>query len=204
MATAVTPDPSSSLNAVNPTRFLISELCELLDTYLEPAQVKRVYNAYLFSAEAHEGQKRLTGEPYIFHPLAVAKIMAEMRLDYQSVTAAILHDVIEDTPTAKEQIKEKFGEDVAELVDGVSKLTHLTFSSRAEAQAENFRKMMLAMVRDIRIIIVKLADRLHNLRTIGVMRSEKKDIWACACIKGSRQVKMGVRTYPFKVVYMYK
>jgi GTP pyrophosphokinase len=174
MASAVTPNSSPSLNAVSPSRFLISELCELLDSYLEPAQVKHVYNAYLFSAEAHEGQKRLTGEPYIYHPLAVAKIMAEMRLDYQSITAAILHDVIEDTPTAKEQIKEKFGEDVAELVDGVSKLTHLTFSSRAEAQAENFRKMMLAMVRDIRIIIVKLADRLHNLRTIGVMRSEKK------------------------------
>ncbi len=174
MATAVIPNPTPSLNAVSPSRFLISELCELLDTYLEPAQVKQVYNAYLFSAEAHEGQKRLTGEPYIYHPLAVAKIMAEMRFDYQSVTAAILHDVIEDTPTAKEQIKEKFGEDVAELVDGVSKLTHLTFSSRAEAQAENFRKMMLAMVRDIRIIIVKLADRLHNLRTISVMRGEKK------------------------------
>ena len=174
MATAVTPNSSSSLNTVSPTRFLISELCALLDTYLEPAQVKHVYNAYLFSAEAHEGQKRLTGEPYIYHPLAVAKIMAEMRLDYQSITAAILHDVIEDTPTAKEQIKDQFGEDVAELVDGVSKLTHLTFSSRAEAQAENFRKMMLAMVRDIRIIIVKLADRLHNLRTIDVMRSEKK------------------------------
>ena len=174
MATALTPKKNPSLNVVNPTRFLISELCELLDSYLEPAQVKNVYNAYLFSAEAHEGQKRLTGEPYIYHPLAVAKIMAEMRLDYQSITAAILHDVIEDTPTAKDQIKELFGEDVAELVDGVSKLTHLTFSSRAEAQAENFRKMMLAMVRDIRIIIVKLADRLHNLRTIDVMRGEKK------------------------------
>ncbi len=172
MATAVTSN--SPLNAVSPSRFLISELCELLDSYLEPAQVKQVYNAYLFSAEAHEGQKRLTGEPYIYHPLAVAKIMAEMRLDYQSISAAILHDVIEDTPTAKEQIKELFGEDVADLVDGVSKLTHLTFLSRAEAQAENFRKMMLAMVRDIRIIIIKLADRLHNLRTIGVMRSEKK------------------------------
>jgi GTP diphosphokinase / guanosine-3',5'-bis(diphosphate) 3'-diphosphatase len=174
MATEVTLNSTPYLSPVSPSRFLISELCELLDTYLEPAQVKHVYNAYLFSAEAHEGQKRLTGEPYIYHPLAVAKILAEMRLDYQSITAAILHDVIEDTPTAKEQIKEMFGEDVAELVDGVSKLTHLTFSSRAEARAENFRKMMLGMVRDIRIIMVKLADRLHNLRTIGVMRSEKK------------------------------
>ena len=174
MATAVTSSSKSAHHSVTPSRFLISELCELLDLYLEPSQVKDIYNAYLFSAEAHEGQKRLTGEPYIYHPLAVAKIMAEMKLDSQSITAAILHDVIEDTPTAKEQIIDKFGEDVAELVDGVSKLTHLTFSSRAEAQAENFRKMMLAMVRDIRIIIIKLADRLHNLRTISVMRSDKR------------------------------
>ena len=174
MAAALIPQPGAALSAAGPARFLIGELCELLDLYLEPGQVKDVYNAYLFGAEAHDGQKRLTGEPYIYHPLAVAKIMAEMRMDGQSITAAILHDVIEDTPTAKEQIKEKFGEDVAELVDGVSKLTHLTFPSRAEAQAENFRKMMLAMVRDVRIIIVKLADRLHNLRTIGVMRGDKR------------------------------
>ena len=159
---------STTLNAVNPSRFLVSELCDLLETYLQPAQVKEIYQAYLFSAEAHEGQKRLTGEPYVYHPLAVAKIMAEMHLDQQSITAAILHDVIEDTPTAKEKISDKFGNEVAELVDGVSKLTHLTFSSKQEAQAENFRKMMLAMVRDIRIIIIKLADRLHNLRTISV------------------------------------
>ena len=174
MATAVPSSTSTTLHAVHPSRLLISELCELLDTYLDPAEVKSVYRAYLFSAEAHDGQKRLSGEPYIYHPLAVAKIMAEMHLDYQSISAAMLHDVIEDTPTAKEQIKEQFGESVADLVDGVSKLTHLTFSTRAEAQAENFRKMMLAMVRDIRIIIIKLADRLHNLRTIDVMRSEKK------------------------------
>lgn len=174
MATATTPTSKPISHSVSPSRFLISELCHLLDSYLDPAEVKHVYRAYLFSAEAHEGQQRLTGEPYIYHPLAVAKIMAEMHLDYQSISAAILHDVIEDTPTAKEQIKAEFGENVAELVDGVSKLTHLNFSTQAEAQAENFRKMMLAMVRDIRIIIIKLADRLHNLRTIGVMRSDKK------------------------------
>jgi len=174
MVTVVSSNLPPKSHAIRPSRFLISELCELLDSYLDPSEVKHVYRAYLFSAEAHEGQKRLTGEPYIYHPLAVAKIMAEMRLDYQSVTAAILHDVIEDTPTAKDQIREEFGESVAELVDGVSKLTHLAFSTRAEAQAENFRKMMLAMVRDIRIIIIKLADRLHNLRTISVMRSDKK------------------------------
>jgi guanosine-3',5'-bis(diphosphate) 3'-pyrophosphohydrolase len=156
------------------TRFLISDLCHLLDTYLDPSQVREVYRAYLFGAEAHEGQHRLSGEPYIYHPIAAARILAELRLDHKSIVAAILHDVIEDTPTAKEQIASEFGQDVAELVDGVSKLTQIEFESSAEAQAENFRKMILAMVRDIRVILVKLADRLHNMRTLGVMRPEKR------------------------------
>ena len=104
------------LNAGKSTRFLVSELCELLDNYLKPSEVKAIYHAYLFSAEAHDGQERLTGEPYIYHPLAVARIMADMHLDDQSIMAAILHDVIEDTPTAKEQIHEQFGPEVAELV----------------------------------------------------------------------------------------
>ncbi|WP_303902825.1 bifunctional GTP diphosphokinase/guanosine-3',5'-bis pyrophosphate 3'-pyrophosphohydrolase [Thiohalomonas denitrificans] len=154
--------------------FLISDLCDLLESYLEPAQVAEVYRAYLFGAEAHEGQHRLSGEPYIYHPLAVARILAEMRMDACSIVAAILHDVIEDTTTAKEQLVTEFGEEVAELVDGVSKLTHIEFESKAEAQAENFRKMMLAMVRDIRVILIKLADRLHNMRTLGVMRPDKR------------------------------
>ncbi len=154
--------------------FLISDLCALLEDYLEPDQVKAVYQAYLFGAEAHEGQRRLSGEPYIYHPLAVARILAEMRLDHQSIAAAILHDVIEDTPTAKEQLVSQFGGEIAELVDGVSKLTNIEFESKAEAQAENFRKMMLAMVQDIRVILIKLADRLHNMRTLGVMRPDKK------------------------------
>lgn len=174
VASAQSGSGRQALHLNSSSRFLISELCELLETYLGPSQVQEVYNAYLFGAEAHEGQKRLSGEPYIYHPLAVAKIMAEMHMDSRSITAAILHDVIEDTPTAKEHIIERFGNDVAELVDGVSKLTDLTFSSKAEAQAENFRKMLLAMVRDIRIIIIKLADRTHNLRTIGIMRSDKR------------------------------
>ncbi len=156
------------------SRFLISDLCNMLEAYLEPDQVQDVYRAYLFGAEAHEGQHRLSGEPYIYHPIAAARILAGLRLDYKSIVAAILHDVIEDTPTAKEQIADEFGEDVAELVDGVSKLTQIEFESTAEAQAENFRKMMLAMVRDIRVILVKLADRLHNMRTLGVMRPEKR------------------------------
>lgn len=154
--------------------FLISDLCAILEKYLEPKQVAAVYEAYLFGAEAHEGQRRVSGEPYIYHPIAVARILAEMRLDYQSIMAAILHDVIEDTETAREQLVERFGEEVAALVDGVSKLTNIQSISKAEAQAESFRKMILAMVQDIRVILIKLADRLHNMRTLTVMRPDKR------------------------------
>ncbi len=160
--------------AVNDDQTRISELCAELETYLEPGQVEEVYRAYLVGAEAHEGQNRVSGEPYISHPVEVALILAEMRMDSNSIVAAILHDVIEDTPTAKEQIAAQFGEEVAELVDGVSKLTQIDFRSKAEAQAENFRKMMLAMVKDIRVIIIKLADRLHNMRTLDAMRPDKR------------------------------
>jgi guanosine-3',5'-bis(diphosphate) 3'-pyrophosphohydrolase len=154
--------------------FLIHDLCALLEGYLEADQVKDIYRAYLFGAAAHEGQHRLSGEPYIYHPLAVAKILAEMRMDSNTIIAALLHDVIEDTATAKEQVAKEFGNEVAELVDGVSKLTQVRFESKAEAQAENFRKMILAMVRDIRVVLIKLADRLHNMRTLGVMRPDKQ------------------------------
>lgn len=154
--------------------FLISDLCAMLEGYLEPAQVSEVYRAYLFGAEAHEGQRRMSGEPYIYHPIAVARILAELRLDYQTLIAALLHDVIEDTPTAKEQLSRQFGESVAELVDGVSKLSHLNVASKAEKQAENYRKMLLAMARDIRVILIKLADRLHNMRTLGAMPTPKR------------------------------
>jgi len=157
-----------------PEPFRIRHLCRILEGYLEPDQVSDVYRAYLFSAEAHEGQRRLSGEPYITHPIAVARILAELNMDHQSLMAAILHDVIEDTETVKDQISTRFGQDVADLVDGVSKLTHIHFESKAEAQAENFRKMMLAMVRDLRVILIKLADRLHNMRTLGVMRPDKR------------------------------
>jgi GTP pyrophosphokinase len=154
-------------------RFLISDLCQYLESYLPQEQVKEVYRAYLFGAEAHEGQNRLSGEPYIFHPVAVARILAGMRMDHQCLMAAILHDVIEDTETAKDQLEQEFGAEIAELVDGVSKLTKIKSRSKAEAQAENFRKMMLAMTKDIRVIMIKLADRLHNMRTLGVMRPNK-------------------------------
>ncbi|MBF0220337.1 MAG: bifunctional (p)ppGpp synthetase/guanosine-3',5'-bis(diphosphate) 3'-pyrophosphohydrolase [Gammaproteobacteria bacterium] len=162
--------PSTS----NPSLYLISDLCADLNTYLEPHQVAQIYRAYLFAAEAHEGQLRKSGEAYIFHPIAVARILCEMRLDYESIVAAILHDVIEDTPTAKETISSDFGEQVAQLVDGVSKLTNIKFITHADAQAENFRKMVMAMVQDMRVIFIKLADRLHNMRTLAVMRPEKQ------------------------------
>jgi GTP pyrophosphokinase len=174
MVETVTTVPTTGIASKDNTRFLASDLCAYLDSYLEPQQVSEVYKAYLFGAEAHEGQTRLSGEPYIYHPLAVAKTMAEMRMDHKSIIAAILHDVMEDTHISKERIITEFGEDVAELVDGVSKLTHLKFRSKAEAQAENFRKMMLAITRDLRVILVKLADRLHNMRTLGVMRPDKR------------------------------
>jgi len=153
---------------------LFGELRAELDAYLEPEQVEEVHRAYLLGAHAHQGQSRVSGEPYISHPVAVARILSEMRMDADSIIAAILHDVIEDTPTLKENLVDEFGEEVAELVDGVSKLTQIDFRSRAEAQAENFRKMMLAMVKDIRVIIIKLADRLHNMRTLDAMPPDKR------------------------------
>jgi len=167
------PADDSETTAAGDDRFLISDLCSYLEQYLTEEQVSEVYRAYLFGAEAHEGQNRLSGEPYIYHPVAVARILAGMRMDHQCLMAAILHDVIEDTETAKEQLAREFGPQIAELVDGVSKLTQIKFRSRAEAQAENFRKMMLAMTKDIRVIMVKLADRLHNMRTLGVMGPNK-------------------------------
>ncbi len=172
-ATVVTSPGVPLAASPDDARFLISDLCGYLETYLSHEQVSEVYRAYLFGAEAHEGQSRLSGEPYIYHPVAVARILAGMRMDHQCLMAAILHDVIEDTETAKEQLAREFGREIAELVDGVSKLTQIKFRSRAEAQAENFRKMMLAMTRDIRVIMIKLADRLHNMRTLGVMGPNK-------------------------------
>lgn len=170
---ATLPPDQADTPATGDARFLVSDLCSYLESYLTREQVSEVYRAYLFGAEAHEGQNRLSGEPYIYHPVAVARILAGMRMDHQCLMAAILHDVIEDTETAKEQLAREFGPEIAELVDGVSKLTQIKFRSRAEAQAENFRKMMLAMTKDIRVIMIKLADRLHNMRTLGVMGPNK-------------------------------
>ena len=150
------------------------DLEKSMHKYLKDYEVRRVHDAYEFSDEAHEGQSRLSGESYIHHPLAVAGILADLHMDYQTLMAALLHDVIEDTPTAKDEIQKKFGKHIAELVDGVSKLTQISFDSREEAQAHNFRKMIMAMSNDIRVILVKLADRLHNMRTVDVLPPEKR------------------------------
>jgi len=142
--------------------------------YLKPEDVSQLQSAYDFSALAHEGQFRMTGEPYVSHPVAVAQILTEWHLDSQALSAALLHDVMEDTNVTKAELAEKFGKMVAELVDGVSKLDRIEFQSHEQAQAENFRKMVLAMTRDVRVILIKLADRLHNMRTLDAMNPKKR------------------------------
>lgn len=142
--------------------------------YLDTNEVDSIYQAFLLAEDAHRQQRRSTGEPYITHPVAVATILAQIKMDADTIKAALLHDVIEDTFVVKSTIIEHFGQDVAEMVDGVSKLSKLEFISKAHAQAENLRKMVMAMSRDIRVIIVKLADRLHNMRTLGSLRSIKR------------------------------
>src|ERR671921_1113507 len=142
--------------------------------YLKPKDVAALAQAYRFSEAAHAGQKRQSGDPYISHPLAVAEILADWHLDGQTLMAALLHDVTEDTSVTKEEISDTFGKPVAELVDGVSKLDKIEFQSAEVAQAENFRKMLLAMARDVRVILIKLADRLHNMRTLGAVSPEKR------------------------------
>ncbi|MBX9963676.1 MAG: bifunctional (p)ppGpp synthetase/guanosine-3',5'-bis(diphosphate) 3'-pyrophosphohydrolase [Burkholderiales bacterium] len=142
--------------------------------YLKPEDVSQLQSAYDFSATAHAGQYRMTGEPYVSHPVAVAQILTEWHLDSQALSAALLHDVMEDTNVTKTELADKFGKMVAELVDGVSKLDRIEFQSHEQAQAENFRKMVLAMTRDVRVILIKLADRLHNMRTLDAMNPKKR------------------------------
>jgi len=152
----------------------IDDLAERLTTYLNDRQVAQVRRAYKFAAAAHQGQYRLSGEPYVTHPLAAAHILADMHMDHHCLIGALLHDVIEDTAVSKADLKKKFGATVADLVDGVSKLGRLEGGSAEQQQAENFMKMILAMSRDIRVILVKLADRLHNMRTLGVLDAKKR------------------------------
>lgn len=170
------PHPNSILTRAGRKRRIvgIDPLLSKLRAYLSSKEVAMIRRAYDFGAQAHEGQRRMSGEPYISHPVAVAGILADMHMDAATIAAAVLHDVIEDTETAKDEIASEFSEEVAQLVDGVSKLTHIQFQSRVEAQAENFRKMLLAIVEDIRVILMKLADRLHNMRTLGAMPAHKR------------------------------
>ena len=154
--------------------YLFEGLKESASGYLEPEQVELLKQAYQVARDAHEGQMRTSGEPYITHPVAVARILADMRLDHETLMAALLHDTIEDTHVTKDDLADLFGVDVAELVEGVSKLDKLKFRDKKEAQAENFRKMMMAMTQDIRVILIKLADRTHNMRTLGALRPDKR------------------------------
>ena len=188
-------------------------LVETLESYLPDEQVARVLEAYEFGAAAHQGQTRKSGEPYITHPVAVAQELGEMHLDSEAICAAILHDVVEDTEASLEQIREQFGEEVALIVDGVSKLDQIQFRSRAEAQAESFRKMMLAMIEDIRVILVKLSDRLHNMQTLGAMPAAKKkriaretlDIYAPIANRlGINRLKVQLEDLGFKHLHPFR
>jgi GTP pyrophosphokinase len=152
----------------------VTQLVNRLADYLTPSELKKIREAYRFSDEMHLGQMRKSGEPYISHPIAVAEICAEWKLDAQAIMAALLHDVMEDQDVKKDELIERFGAPVAALVDGLSKLDKIEFQSQIEQQAENFRKMLLAMARDVRVILVKLADRLHNMRTLDAMSPEKR------------------------------
>src|SRR5512134_2078330 len=143
--------------------------------YLKPRDIEQIEQAYQVARAAHSGQYRASGEPYITHPLAVAKILAEWHLDAQALMAALLHDTVEDTHTTKAEISKRFGKAVGDLVDGVSKIDRIEFATLQHAQAENFRKMLLAMARDVRVILIKLADRLHNMRTLQAVPIEKQE-----------------------------
>jgi RelA/SpoT family (p)ppGpp synthetase len=188
----------------------LSELLGKAELYLPPEQVERIREAAEFGADAHQGQKRLSGEAYISHPLAAAAILADLHLDADTIVGAILHDVIEDTPVAKDEIALRFGKDVAEIVDGVTKLDQIQFKSREEAQAESFRKMLLAMVRDLRVIMVKLADRTHNMRTLDAMAAPKRrriaretlDIYAPVAERlGLYKLKLELEDLGFRALY---
>jgi len=193
-----------------PQEKLIRRLSTVLSDYLDAEQIADVHRAYELASAAHEGQLRLTGEPYICHPLSVALILAGMRMDVHGIMAAIMHDVIEDTLISKEELADKFGEEVAELVDGVTKLGRIDSKSRAEAQAQNVRKMFLAMVKDLRVIMVKLADRLHNMQTLDTMASHKRrriaaetlDIYAPIANRlGMHELRLELEDLGFSAMY---
>jgi guanosine-3',5'-bis(diphosphate) 3'-pyrophosphohydrolase len=191
----------------------LKRLIESLEAYMPAEQLEQVMRAYEFSATAHRGQTRMSGDPFISHPLAVAQILADMHMDSQAIAAAILHDVVEDTETPITELDQQFGNEIATLVDGVSKLDQMHFTSRAEAQAESFRKMMLAMIGDIRVILVKLADRLHNMKTMDSMPADKRariaretlEIYAPIANRlGINHMKVDLEDLGFRYLYPFR
>ena len=193
--------------------FVFYPLLARLSLYLSQAEIDRVERGFLFAANAHEEQFRSSGEPYVTHTVAAATILSEMHLDVDTIIAALLHDVIEDTEITSAEIVHEFGSKVAELVEGVTKLTKIHFDSKAEAQAENFRKMMLAMTGDIRVILIKMADRLHNMRTLGGLAAEKRcriafetlEIYAPIAHRlGMHQFKLELEDLSFKAIYPWR
>ena len=188
----------------------LDKLHDAVSRYMTAEEVRRVHSAYLFGAEAHLNQKRISGDPYIYHPIKVAQIMAELRLDAVTISAGLLHDVLEDTDIAKNQLSKQFGKAVAEVVDGVSKLPKLEFESKEIGQAKNFQKMLLAMAKDPRVILVKLSDRLHNMRTIYYLpfRKQKRiaqetlEIYAplAQCL-GIDRIRLELEDLSFKALY---
>lgn len=205
-----TSAPLMTSHSPDPCPELVEGLLERARAYLPADQVDLIYQAYRLGALAHDGQSRKSGEAYITHPVSVAILLVDMGMDVETLVAAILHDVLEDTPIERERIAEQFGETVAELVDGVTKLDQLHFGSRQEATAESFRKMLLAMARDLRVILIKLADRLHNMRTIGAMSPDSRrriaretlDIYAPIAQRlGMNQVKGELQDLGFKGLY---
>ncbi|MDO9047742.1 MAG: RelA/SpoT family protein [Methylobacter sp.] len=201
---------ADTIELERPQDKLIRRLCTTLSGYLDQTQIDQCVRAYEVGATAHEGQFRKSGEAYICHPVSVAISLAEMRMDANGIMAAILHDVIEDTPVSKKELAIQFGSEVAELVDGVTKLTKIDSKSHAETQAENVRKMFLAMAKDLRVIIVKLADRLHNMQTLGVMPAAKKrriaretlDIYAPIANRlGMNNIRQKLEALSFEAMY---
>ena len=210
MGTSLSPPPAAAELGPDPCPELVEELLRSVRAYLPEDQVDLVYQAYRLGALAHDGQYRKSGEAYITHPVSVAMLLTELGMDVETICAAILHDVLEDTPIERERIAAQFGETVAELVDGVTKLDKVRFSSRQEAAAESFRKMLLAMARDLRVILIKLADRLHNMRTIGAMAPDSRrriaretlDIYAPIAQRlGMNRVKGELQDLGFKGLY---
>ncbi len=206
-------DMPDNLVPERPEDKLIARLCQNLSGYLDQKQIDDCVRAYQFGALAHSGQFRKSGEAYICHPLSVALILADMHMDASGIMAAILHDVIEDCQVSKKELADQFGVEVAELVDGVTKLTKIADRSQAEAQAENVRKMFLAMGKDLRVILVKLADRLHNMETLGVMPPEKKrriaretlDIYAPIANRlGMNNIRHQLEALGFEAMYPYR